>query len=343
VPRSWDLLWSKLRHGLSWWLSAVTFIVGLIGGIAALVPQFTSNRTLVELVQAGALAAIASAALGTLAYREVVFARRDRWAGTLDRQQAAFERLRDLSSVLGNALAAHYRHEPVTRDTLHQARYLVEEVLDEFANIFSLMTTTRCRACIKMIAERDGVMYVFALARDRLSAAETKKDDQKREAELLDRLESNTDFLSLFDPGSPDPGYYFSADLTREDKYHSSSTNYWQNVRGNPNEPARKDWFLPYRSTIVFPIRQEAQEHMGITEEKCVGFLAFDSASRRAFVRRWDVPLGKALAHAMYTPLAMYADLDQLLRAAEDEHDARRQASVDRQGVRGVHPHHQAS
>lgn len=337
-----ELIWARVRHGLSWWLSATLAIIGLITGIAGLVPVFTTSKPAHELAQSIALAAITVVVLGYMAVREYAFSRRGRLASTVDRQQAASERLRDLCVFLTNSLARKHRSEHVTREDLSRARKMVEEILDEYANIFSLITATRCRACVKLITYHDGKAYVFALARDRLSSNENRIDDKRREDELLDPLEENTDFYQLFDPKSRDTGYFFSNNLPAEDSYSSTSFNYWENVAKSPNKPRITSRSLPYKSAIVYPVRQEVRDDLGIMREKCVGFLAFDSASRWAFARRWDVPLGKALANNMYMALEMWSELDRLLTATEEKHEMAPLGSANRRDE-GISPRNEAN
>jgi hypothetical protein len=95
------------------------------------------------------------------------------------------------------------------------------------------------------------------------------------------------------------------------------------NIKGNSNVPLRKRWLLPYQSAIVCPIRQEEAAHLGMHADRCIGFLAIDSATVGVFRRQWDVPLGKAFAHAMYGPLNMYAELDRLTGSQRGNHEQR--------------------
>jgi hypothetical protein len=68
-------------------------------------------------------------------------------------------------------------------------------------------------------------------------------------------------------------------------------------------------WHLPYRSAMVFPIRQLEPATGGDDDVGCIGFLTVDSAFRRVFKRRFDGPLGATVASALFHPLSVYKKL----------------------------------
>ncbi len=317
VRMAWyEIAFRKTKYwlgSLGWFYTALSVLVGVIGGIAGLIPNFTSNPTIQSVVHSAALALIAVGALAVLAWREMVFNRRRKFANALPQHQAASERLVDLCCFLQARILDAADPTKRNKRWLGQARKMLEEIADDYAAIYSMLTGVRCRMCVKLVdVKPDNTGYVFTLARDRLSSTENRVHDKRRQDGLLDRINDNSDFLSMFEPDSPSRGYFFSEDLAAEENYRSSSINYWQNVAGNPNIPYKK-WCLPYRSTIVWPIQPSAGEELGIPEHRCIGFLAVDSQSRGAFEERWDAPFGKALACNMYVAMVFYRELDGIL------------------------------
>jgi len=156
-------------------------------------------------------------------------------------------------------------------------------------------------------------VFIFTLARDRRSAKENKSNDKKREEGKHDKLSANSDFLSLWDPQKDDPGYFFSEDLRQEDTYESSSLNYWRNIEGNPYRTAQDEWPLWYRATIVWPIRQEPRDELGMNDYICLGFVTVDSRVPGAFDEYEHAPFGRILANSLFPVLELYGELSAVV------------------------------
>lgn len=87
--------------------------------------------------------------------------------------------------------------------------------------------------------------------------------------------------------------------------------NYWRNIARNPNKTVDNEWLLPYRSTIVWPIRREVREDLGICEELCLGFVTVDSFVPHIFIASEHAPLGKILANALFPVVDLYTQLER--------------------------------
>ena len=133
--------------------------------------------------------------------------------------------------------------------------------------------------------------------------------DEHRRDEYLDALKDNSDFLRLWSPDIADAGVFFSDDLRNEDGYETSSFNYRWNIEDNPNRNRRSDWPLWYVSTIVWPIRQEKNEALGIHSYTQHGFLTVDSRVPHVFDRETHVVMGRMLANALFPVLDLYTEL----------------------------------
>lgn len=302
--------------------SAFVIFVGTVGSIVGFFPVFSSNKLLHNIIPVATLSGITIIVIVFLFYREIAHSKHRAIASTAKDQQKASEILRDVSTYLDNLLEKHRSDPPsVAKTDLAQCRELLEQVVDKYATIFSLTTTRRCRMCIKTIFEESDVLYVFALARDEMAARENRHDDENRLKTRHDRLQDNSDFLSLWDPKTADEGYFISDNVNKEREYKSSSISYWRNVKSDPNRPTQQDSAtLSYKSVIVWPIRQDRRDAIGVTQDKCVGFLAIDSESESAFDKRWDAPLGKILANNLYPVLERYAELDRLIVSSAESH-----------------------
>lgn len=332
----WKKLAAEINYPLRGFLGWLAALIGVAGGGSSLFVGITANTTIREWVLSSSLTLIVAIALFTLAYREWSRAKPTRVADTMQNQARASELLRNLHVFLRKRLAESRRGTVVSNEAIFQARATIEEILTIYSDVYSIITATTCRLSIKLIdfGEIDFInieamttenvsagenIYVFTLARDSLSTRENKNADAKRESEKLDRLIENTDFLSLWDLTHDDTGFFHSADLRREKDYQSSSLSFWRTKQENPRSVAIKDWPLPYRSTIVWPIRQEPRAELGLADYDTVGFLAVDSPMPGAFDIGTNAPIGTILANGLHPILKLYNELDLVLKRQTKE------------------------
>jgi hypothetical protein len=177
----------------------------------------------------------------------------------------------------------------------------LERILGDIANVFTMVTRTHCRACIKVLVAapntppemfRDRKLLLHHLmvrtyARDPASA--TIQFD-----ESADYVEMNTDFTQVFK--NPKQRYFFSNDLKKD-----LLANQYKNSHIPDNyEIKSKPWPLDYSSTMVWPI-QKMMYSDGEPTPAVFGFLCVDSRSRNVFKEAYDFHLGAAIADALYT------------------------------------------
>lgn len=300
----------SLRYPLSTFFGWMSAVLGAIGGLGVLIAAFANNATVKDFVLSFALAAIALILLCALIQRESTLAPRAYLARTLPLQERAHAIVGDLVQLLGSR-----SFDPDRRNIqLGMARKKLEEVLTIYADIFSALTNTRCRTCIKLIeVDAAGVLgqpqgiHIFTLARDARSAAENKVDDRKRAEAKHDKLTENSDFVQLWNPEVDDDGYYICNDLSAEADYQSTSLS-WKAV---PHRARQTGWSLWYRATIVWPIRRMPMEELAIDQPTCIGFLTVDSGSSGVFIADDHPLLGKILAGALFPVLESYLTLSQ--------------------------------
>jgi hypothetical protein len=176
----------------------------------------------------------------------------------------------------------------------------LQRTLSDIATAFALATRTGCRASIKVLtlasdAPKDRplnrreiirFLLVRTFARDTLN-------EEGQVQETPDYVTENTDFLELFN--NPKEVCFFEND---------SRTQYRNSHLPGGYDNRRDDWPLPYRSTIVWPIRRVKQTTDGDTQPDLLGFLCVDSGARNVFLRRYDHDLGAAFADALYMYMA---------------------------------------
>lgn len=259
--------------------------------------------------------------------REIMTSRKEKYANITNQVHSCIHKSRDLNSYVEERLACVDRDQAVNfEDTKSQFNNALISIMDDFVKIFSMLTGTKCRACIKSIYELEGELYVFVSARDSTSAEKCRKSDQKRQRENKDKLFNNLDFRYLYNNKPECRGYYICNDLTLLVGYQSTSLEGGEidhiNVRLYNNLPifgSKRWWPLSYRSTIVWPVQQRGALSLSIQDKACKAFLAIDSESRNVFIERWDSQIGASIADALFHPLKNYGMLELKLNGGVND------------------------
>ena len=181
-------------------------------------------------------------------------------------------------------------------------------VCDHLASAFSLITGTKCAACIKVIVgdlDRVGTaefrVAVSTLVRDTTSSARNTDT-------VTHWLDANTDFEEvLSSTGSTIRKPFFENDLPIRRDYRNTSFEVAKPVvepGGGffANRRRRKTWTLPYQSTIVAAIQPSGLSG----SPRLLGFLCVDSAARGAFLSRYDEGWVAAVAVAVHGLVAKW-------------------------------------
>lgn len=247
--------------------------------------------------------------------REYLTSRKEKYANINHHKHRCIHLTRDLTTYLQENIATA---DPETVKKM--VGMALQQIMNELAELYTLLTGTKCRATLKTVYSRNGKLYVYAMARDGKSADTNKKKDKERQSGNLDPIEENVDFSYLYDDFGPNSRCFFCNDLTTKRNYRTSSFK----VYGNPPENVsihdrwsqfvrhEKDWPLPYRSTIVWPVQQRESRLLPLRDTLgCIGFLAIDSESRNVFREKWDFPIGATISDALFHPLKLYASLEK--------------------------------
>ncbi|HZV84472.1 MAG TPA: hypothetical protein VFF48_05740 [Brevundimonas sp.] len=206
--------------------------------------------------------------------RETYVNRKERYANVMPLLEHVARTVSDAIHCLGKSKAV-------------QSPAKIEEALSLIAQIYSMLTGTRCRAAIKLLARRGAHEFVvFTYARDKASAGAFRLSDESRQREGYDTLDRNPHIKEVTAAAKDGEDYLIFNNLPRSianGEYQSSSIRYWAE---NPH--MRKQWrggkdSLPYRSTVMSVIWAE--------DETALGFLAVDSPHAGVFHDSWDGPL----------------------------------------------------
>lgn len=194
---------------------------------------------------------------------------------------------------------ANARVQKLSKDTL-------TELLNAIAECLSILTGVRCRASLK---ELHSDLTISTVARNSTSDPTPGLDSSGPHA-----LADNTDFYTLWYALEGRTRYYLCNDLLAawsNRLYKNSSLAY----SGKVLEPHKylgwlllsREWPLPYRSTLVLPIRYISDFSPPVEGQTMLpkhwdfwGFLCIDSNSRNVFNARYLPELGATFADAFY-------------------------------------------
>ena len=303
-------------------------LLGALGGLEIVTSLFAVSFGPVEVVAVTALSMTTFALLIFAAIKLWNAGRKENYANIAIYQSEISHKLKCINIAIAELRKKQKDGVSASPDQINDIKGKFVELLDDVARIFGQLSSTRCRATIKTVggyddpAGADPRPYVVAFARDSASHRLNKRDDQRRAELKIDLVESNTDFDLLFDKGRADKGYFFSNDLVKlSPRLNSSSIKFLESK--SPHNSASNDhnWMLPYRSAIVWPIRQMPEDNLHTDDERCVGFLAIDSESRRAFEERWDVPLGESIAESLFHPIVKLGELQHDNESVGDQNE----------------------
>lgn len=230
---------------------------------------------------------------------------------------------RKLHRYAQSTLYMHYVNH-IIRDSLSamednnfsDTKTMLDEIVNSISNCFNLLTGKQCRCCIKELKDD---LTVKTVVRDNIS--------RKREhlCAMQDReghgLDDNTDFYNLWYSLHGCSRYFYCDNLInlwKTKQYKNSSFK----ILGKPRVKTYcgfmtfvADWKLPYKSTIVLPIRYFSEFSPPTTQPnedsspkqkadyphwKFWGFLCIDCNSRKIFDSEFSPELGGAFADILY-------------------------------------------
>lgn len=315
-----DLLW-RLRHYLGWIVGAIGFLLSLLAGFK-LIDYYVADQNAKGMIASWYVFGLVTIIIVVACWREYQTIRKERYANIVPYLHQALHELRNIESYLelrkpGEGASANEHEQYVSH-----LRTMFRDVLDRLTLIFVSLTSTYCRASIKLTYERDGQLYFYTLARDVGSEQKLRDRDRRRVRDNHDPLNRNRQFTRLFSPDE-DCWHFISNDLTAEADFSTTSMTAYNPEYHQRVEPSRlidrlrgHKWPLPYKSTIACAIRQGSFDQADNVEQVVLGFLTIDSESRGVFVERWDVQISFAIADALFHPLRLFVIAQNAAEAA---------------------------
>lgn len=294
-----EKVWNWKAHWFEWFHITYASIV-IISAVSTLWPNDAETR---ELLLLGAFLLYFVVLLVFLILFTFKFSRKARYSEATKCLHSALHSARDAYHYLDWCKSEE--HNEIAFDESRLCGYM-KTTLTSIADSFTIVTGVRCRCSIKVLGMDDGIdqLFVKTLARDEVSQTECKQKDLDETNSHLVSL--NTDFREITE-GNID--FFFVGDLTKYVNYTNTSIN-----KGNKRDGEK--WTLPYKSTIVWPIRYQynknERDNGTGTQEDLYGFLTVDSSSKNAFIERYDVQMGALLADSLFPVLNAYKSLKSI-------------------------------
>jgi len=189
---------------------------------------------------------------------------------------------------------------------------------NRLTEVFSLITGYKCSVSIKMIVEdstNNNNNSVFTLARDNRSSGRNAPDTSQQD-HIKHSLLTNTDFNSIIVQEQKGISDFFIHNYL---PFHKNYLNTSFEVYGHPKEINKvfpmnliqyivrwKNWPLPYKSTIVVPIKPRKFE---ISGTRALGFICVDSKKMGVFKTYYDKQLLYGFGDGIYNLIEKFLEI----------------------------------
>lgn len=304
------MVW-RFKHYIGWLVGVIGFVLSLLVGFE-LINQYVVDQNVKGIIASIYAFSITGILLVAAAWREYQTIRKERYANITPYLHQAFHELRNIESYLELRSPAENASANEHEQHVSHIRAMLRDVLDRMVLVFVSLTSTYCRASIKLTYERNGHLYFYTLVRDKGSEQKLRELDRKRVRDNHDQMNGNRQFARLFSD-EEECWHFISNDLTTEAGFTTTSMTAYNpsfahsiNPKGLWDRIRNNSWSLPYKSTIACAVRQGRFDQADNIDQVVLGFLTIDSESRGVFDERWDTQIMFALADALYHPLRRF-------------------------------------
>lgn len=274
-------------------MNVASNIASILGLILAVFVQLRWNATAIPLLYL----------CGLSLFLILRYLRHERWARYAEGVQVLNRALRRLKETTDRSLFGSSAAE----DTLMH----LQESLSAFAEAFTLVTGSNCRATIKEVYWEDVPVgkpgaTTFEIGRELFVATLARSDidaSRKVSEESPDRVTENSDFEEVVSSLQP----FHNGDLPKAWLSRKYRNSHWR-------DKLRESRKFPYKSAIVWPVdvdrptttRASSEQDGG--DDPVIALLCVDSDRRHAFRPRADVQFGGLYAHGLYPVLQYIRD-----------------------------------
>jgi hypothetical protein len=177
---------------------------------------------------------------------------------------------------------------------------------DNLANAFSSINGEKVAVCIKFLTFNGKRPIVTTLVRDRYAKSKNRKTGTADNTKHFIELNSDFQFIwDNFDNENIETSYYHERHLPTCKDYKNTRLNSdWKGKIKFPildNFIRRKQWPLPYRSTLVVPVVPLLADEQN--QKAIRGFLCLDSSKEGKFNPQIDVDILKGISDGLYNKI----------------------------------------
>lgn len=177
---------------------------------------------------------------------------------------------------------------------------------DNLSNAFSMVNKEKIGVCIKFLIFKGKRPIVNTLVRDRYSKSKNRKTGTADKTEHFIELNSDFQFIwDNFDNENIDTSYYHEKHLPIcKDYKNSRLSSDWKGkikIGLLDNLVRRKQWPLPYCSTLVVPIVPLLADEQN--QKAIRGYLCIDSTREGMFNPKIDVDILKGISDGLYNKI----------------------------------------
>ena len=302
----------RIRRFGGWILGILGIIVGFLSGWSVFERWVESQNELSWIVNVYVIL-IMTCIFSVLIFRQYQTMRKERYANITTIIHQTMHCIRDIETFIAEKTPCEGAQKDEYELFFQSIRMMFGRALDQVNSIFTSITSTHCRASIKLIYDRadgdQGKLYYYTYTRDYGSNQKWSHLDIERTRNFHDPVEDNPQFSRVLNH-KDNSWYFISNNLPSDLDFKSTSVTAYQ-----PDLAHRlvstsgwrglwlNTWPLPYRSIMACVIRQGSFEYDRHRESDVLGLLTVDSESRGVFEERWDIQIMLAVADAMFRPL----------------------------------------
>lgn len=267
-------------------LNVAANVASVLGLIVAILAAFGWENTAIPLVYVCALSL----------YLLLRYVRQERWSRYAEGVQV-MDRAHKRLKLAADGILFGDGNEELMLERLQQS-------LGAFAEAFTLVTGTNCRASIKEVYVEEqlrtgGRSAVSSFEKELFVATIVRSDVDESVhvvSETPDRVSENSDFKYVLSKILP----FHEGDLPKKWLSRQYNNSHW-------GDDLRESQNFPYRSSIVWPIENHrtgaSLNGVDDDDEPVIAVLCVDSKRRHAFRPEADIQFGSVFSHALYPVL----------------------------------------
>ena len=191
----------------------VTLAVALTASVSIveafhLAEDAVSDKTMLQTFALWYLVGIITLIIGVAGWRIFVTIKKEKYANVTVHIHATIHGIRDLLTYMDQNIEAATANAASFEPFRQNFRHRMVDILSSISQLFSMVTGTTCRACIKTTFRHENGVYMQTLARDKRSDTLHFNRDERRRDEFMDPISRNSEFLRMCELEVDGPGQW---------------------------------------------------------------------------------------------------------------------------------------